>query len=336
MKFGRRSFLQIGTGIVLASAGNSCTQSNQSPSARTAQAIKVGFWPIAAGLPLYLAVDKGYFKEAGLDVEAINFAGAQQVVEGILAGRIDGSANGVGSGNLAIGEIASPGLFKIIATNPSNVENVLDQIIVGKDSKIQAIAELQGQKVCCGPGPQNEALAKGILEKNGIENPQVSQLDIKQHVAAIESGQYAAAYTLEPTGTVGSMAGITRILEAGVISKYILNEPNAPWCGGSAAISTKLIQQNPQLAKQYIDVYRRGVESIRNDPEEARQYLAGYTAIKGELAKEVPLPAYLMYDEFTPADISYFQKFFDFMQEKKVFSRKLEVEPLILTASDLA
>ncbi len=48
----------------------------------------------------------------------------------MLAGRSDGTANGTGSANLAIGEIAQPGTFKIFATNPSNAKNVLDEFIV--------------------------------------------------------------------------------------------------------------------------------------------------------------------------------------------------------------
>ena len=57
---------------------------------------------IAAGLPLYAAVEKGYFKEAGLDVEAIKFAGAQQVAPGdarISAGVVEfDSPRGYGKG----------------------------------------------------------------------------------------------------------------------------------------------------------------------------------------------------------------------------------------------
>ena len=39
--------------------------------------IRIGFWPVAAGLPFFAAIEKGYFKQAGLDVEPLKFAGAQ-------------------------------------------------------------------------------------------------------------------------------------------------------------------------------------------------------------------------------------------------------------------
>ena len=36
--------------------------------AQSSSKIRIGYWPIAAGLPFYAAVEKGFFKEAGLDV----------------------------------------------------------------------------------------------------------------------------------------------------------------------------------------------------------------------------------------------------------------------------
>lgn len=242
--------------------------------------IRIGYWPVAAGLPFYAAIEKGYFKEAGLNVEALKFAGAQQVMEAMLAGRADGSANGTGSANLAIGEIASPGLFKIFASNPSNAKNVLDEFIVAKDSPIQSIADLKGKKVGSGPGIQNATLAKAVLERAGATGATVVELAISQHVAAVAAGQLDACYTLEPTGTVGRLNGTTRVLEAGVIAKYVLGDPMAPWFGGSASLTTAFLKKHPEESRKFIAAYARGIELIRNQPNEARPYMKGYTAIE--------------------------------------------------------
>lgn len=321
----------------MAIAAHGCTTPQTQSTASSATAgssenpgkISIGFWPVAAGLPLFIAEKKGYFKDAGLDVEVVKFASANQVAESLIAGRLQGTGNGVASGALGLSEIASPGLFKIIAANPSNVEHKLEQVIVAKDSPIQSIADLKGKKLAAGPGAQNLAIAQVILTKAGVADPQVQQLEIRQHVAAIESGQIDAAYTLEPTGTVGDLKGITRVLEYGVVSKYILGNPKAPWFGGSAALSSKFIQQYPNATKTYIEAYRRAIQDIRNDPDGVRQYLVGYTAIDGELVQKVPLVAYTMYDEFKPDDVKYFQKFFDFMSDKKVFAKQVDVAGLL-------
>ena len=280
-------------------------------------------------LSLTVAETKGYFKEAGLEIEPIKFAGAQQVMEAMLSGRSDGSSNGTGSANLAIGEIAQPGLFKIFCTNPSNAKYVLDEFIVAKDTPAKTIADLKGKRLASGPGIQNVTLCKTMLERAGATGTTVIELPIGQHVAAVAAGQVDGAYTLEPTGTVGRMNGTTRVVEAGVVAKYILGDPLAPWHGGSASLTSEFIKKYPDATKRYITAYARGVEFVRTKPDEARQYLKGYTAIEGPLTGEVPLAAYMLYSEFKPSDVAYFQKFFDLFTDKGIFDKKLVVADLL-------
>ena len=301
------------------------------PTLVRAQAVKIriGFWPVAAGLPFFAAIDKGYFKEAGLDVEPLKFAGAQQVMEAMLSGRSDGSSNGTGSANLAIGEIAQPGLFKIFATNPSNAKYVLDEFIVPKDSPVKTMADLKGKKVASGPGIQNMTLCKTMLERAGASGATVMELPIGQHVASLVAGQVDACYTLEPTGTIGRMNGTTRVIEAGVVAKYILGDPMAPWHGGAASLTTEFIKKNPEVTKKFIAAYARGIELVRTKPDDARQHMKGYTAIEGALTSEVPLASYMLYNEFKPSDITYFQKFYDLFTEKGIFEKKVAVDGLL-------
>ena len=81
----RRRLLRAATGAgALAALG--------APALVRAQAVKlrIGYWPVAAGLPFYAAVEKGYFKEAGIDYELVfaDLARPEEVVamcDGILA-----------------------------------------------------------------------------------------------------------------------------------------------------------------------------------------------------------------------------------------------------------
>ncbi len=294
--------------------------------------ILIGYWPIASGLPLYAGLERGFFKEAGLNVEGVKFQSAQQVAEAMISGRIHGSANGTASAVLALAEITSPGLFKIICSNPSNHNLVLDQFVVPIGSPIKSIAELKGKTVASGPGIQNLTLAKMILEKNGVTDARVIELPIGQHVPSLAAGQLDAVYTLEPTGTAGRLRGLTRVLENGVISKYILGNADAPWFGGSASVTSTFLKEQPELAKKYIAAYARSVDFVRKNPTQVRQHLDGFTSIDPSLVKEVPLAGFTLYNEFTEADIGYFQKFFDVFTERKIFSRTVPVKPLLYTA----
>lgn len=293
--------------------------------------ILIGYWPIAAGLPFYVALEKGYFKEVGLNVEGVKFASASQVVEAMVSGRIHGSANGTASVALALGEIASPNLFKIVCSNPSNEKYVLDEFLVPMASAAKSIKDLNGAKVACGPGIQNVTLAKMVLEKNGVKESQLIELPVGQHVPALAAGQIDAVYTLEPTGTVGRVNGVAKVLETGVISKYILGDANAPWFGGTASLTTTFIKERSADVKKYLSAYAKGVEFVRKNPEQSRKSLDGFTSINEAIVKEVPLANFVMYNEFKPGDIAAFQKFFDVFTEKKIFTQRVDVKSLIIS-----
>lgn len=336
MKITRRTFLQIGTGAALASAAHT-PKSSQANSAQPpigsepSVKIRIAYPTIAAGLPLFFAVEKGLFKSAGLDVEAVKFASPQGIAGAMIKNQFHGFCNGTPSSPLGIVEIASPGLFKIIAANFANAKYPLDQVIVSRDSPIQSIADLKGKKVGCGPNSQYLALAREILLHNGVEDAEFTQLEFSKHPALVGSGQLDAALTVEPMGTIGNLKEITRVLESGVVAKYILGSPMAPWFVGSATLTTKFIKDYPETAKKYIASYRQAIDAVRAHPDAARPYLEKYTPIKGNLIKSVPLPGYTLYDEFTTRDIEYFNKFFDFLHSSKLLARRVEIAHLLYT-----
>ena len=103
----------------------------------------------------------------------------------------------------------------------------------------------------------------------------------------------------------------------------------APWHGGSASLTTEFIKKYPEITKKYIAAYAKGIELVRSKPAEARQYMKGYTAIEGPLTSEVPLASYMLYNEFKPSDVAYFQKFYDLFTDKGIFDKKVLVDSLL-------
>lgn len=304
-----------------------------SPAARAADdEILIGYWPIVGGLPLYVGVEKGIFKQAGLNVRAVKFASPQQVVEAMITGRIHGCANGTATGALGLGAITSPDLFKIICSNPSNEKMVLDEFLVPVNSTAKTIGDLKGKRIACGPGIQNVTMAKIILEKNGFSDPKVIELPVGQHAPSLAAGQIDGVYTLEPTGTVARMKGMGKVLETGVIAKYVLGDASAPWFGGAAALTSTFINADKRRAQKLADAYGEAVKFIQQQPDEARQYVAGYTSIDAALVKEVPLPGFVMYDQLNGENLHWFQKFYDVFTERKIFSKPLDVATLIYKA----
>src|SRR5690606_40846571 len=58
----RRRVLKLAATAVALSAAHGSLLAQSKPK------IRIGYWPVASGIPFFAAVEKGYFKEAGLDV----------------------------------------------------------------------------------------------------------------------------------------------------------------------------------------------------------------------------------------------------------------------------
>lgn len=291
----------------------------------------VGYWPVAAALPFFVSEKMGYWKDAGVDVELVKFADQVKVTEALLAGRINATATGTGSTQLALAELASPNFFKILGANLSSEKSVLDEVIVAKDSPYKKISDLKGKRIATGTGPQAALEAKLIFGKNGVDGVPM-QLVPSQHVAAIAAGQIDAAYTYEPNGTVGRLNGTTRVLESGVRSKYLLGDANAPWYGGAAVVTTDMIKTQPAAMKKYIAGMKRGFDEVRKNINDARAVYPSYTTFDVKLAEAVPAISYTLYDEFKPSDVRFFQDNYDLFFNEKIFPSKLDVSKMLYRA----
>lgn len=300
--------------------------------AQSGTKILVGYWPVTAALPFFVASQMGYFKDAGVDVELVRFSDQVKVTEALLAGRIAATATGTGSTQLALAEIASPNFFKILGANLSSEKSVLDEFIVAKGSPFKRIADLKGKKVATGVGPQAMLEAKRILLKAGVTDVTPTELAPAEHVAAVASGQVDAAYTYEPNGTVGRIIGQTEILESGVRSKYLLGDGNAPWYGGAAVVTTELLKSDPAAVKKFVVGMKHGFEHVRSDINSSRIAYAKFTSFDPKLVEAIPPISYTLYDEFTPSEIGYFQQNYDLFFGEKILTRKLEVASMLYKA----
>jgi NitT/TauT family transport system substrate-binding protein len=322
----RRSFIGGAAGAVAAAALGGRA------GAQSASKVLVGYWPISAALPFFVADKNGYWKDAGIDVTLVKFADQVKVTEALVAGRIDATATGTGSTQLATAEIAQPDLFKILGANLSSDKSILDSFIVAKGAPYKRIADLKGKKVACGVGPQAVVEATIILQKAGAGDVVPQELSPAQHIAAVSSGQVDAAYTYEPNGTIGHIQGLTDFLEVGVRSRYLLGNPSAPWYGGAAVLTTDFITKDPAGTKKYVAGMKRGFESTRKDLNAAREAYTSFTSYDPKLVEAILPISYTLFDEFNPSETQYFQDNYDLFYAKNILTRKLSVAAMLYKA----
>ena len=288
--------------------------------------VRVGVFPVSSTLPLFVAIERGFFKENNIEIEMTRLIGGPPNVAAMIGNQIDASAVLVTIEGMNA-NLKKPGVAMYISVNSQNAKYQMEQFVVRKGLEIKSLADLKGKKIMSAPGPANVTMARAALAAAGLKEGdyQLDQLDMGQHVNAMTAGTFDAGYTLEPNASVMKKNGVATTFEAGVIAKYVLGDPQAnAWVGG-CALSSDFIKAKPDVAKRFTNGWAKAVKFINENPDEARKHLVKNTFTPDDIASTVPLVKFEMVSNLKPNDIADFQRFMDFSVQTGTLSEKIDV-----------
>ena len=256
--------------------------------------------------PTYVAYEKGFFAEEGIDAELIT---------------ADFEAKKVGLANGTISTIN--GDFQYFPSIEAGVEMSIVgglhqgciKLNVLPDSPIQGVEDLVGARIAVdeiGGTPYQVALL--WLAQNGISPDQVTFLPFNDgalELEALYNGQVEVAALWDPLATTSEVDGSTRVILD--ISK---DEPFAGHFCCFLYASNKVLKENPELIAAELRAYRKAQNWIYENPEEAVELVTEkqYVSIEDhdlavELIKSYGYPSTEGYASGTwdiGADVEYF------------------------------
>ena len=293
--------------------------------ARAADKVKVGVFPVTSGLPYFVALERGYFKDADIDAEMVRLIGGPALISAMITNDIDVAANLVTIEGMNA-NLKKPGIVNYVSINSQNKRYKMETFVVRKGYNAKKISDLKGARIMSAPGPANMVMARAVLAANGLKKGdyQLDQLAMPQHVTAMKAGTYDAGYTLEPAVTIMESRGFARALEAGVIATYILGKDEAEaWVAGTA-LTGKFLEKRPEVAKRFTQAWARALADIGKDAS-VRKHLVKNTFTPEAIAPTVPLVNFTMVKDMSADDKAEFQQFIDFVADSGVLSRKIDV-----------
>lgn len=291
--------------------------------------VKIANLPVVQGLPLYLAIEKGYFKDAGLEVELVKFEAPNQIIDALLQGQVDLTSPSGAMGITGIADFKNPGKLKIYAAGGGDDVIQNDAILVKNDSPIKTWQDLKGKKLGIVAGSiQWRTIARHVLAQNGLEADKdvtLVELALGLQAQALATGQVDALLGIEPIPTIVKVKSIGKEIVDHVTTKYIAN----PFYAGAGIVRVDFAKQNPNTTKKVLDILHRSINEINQNPDSARQYLKGYTALDEVAIAQVPISRFKFYSDFTQDDISAVQKFYDIFSNFKVVDGKMDFQKLL-------
>jgi NitT/TauT family transport system substrate-binding protein len=208
--------------------------------------------------PIRLAQGKGYFKEAGLDVEFQVGRGGVDV------------AKQVGAGNAPLGGIVADGPIMVRGNGvPVKIVAVFGgkgfmQLVVREDSGIEKPADLKGKTITTMSYQDTTfyallgLMASAGLTQNDVNVQQVGPTGVWQFVAEGKS-----------QGMAGVPDWIPPVMAAGVKVKVIPTEEFFPHMAQGIAVSDQVIKEKPQMVQKFVTAALRGMKDIMDNPDKA-------------------------------------------------------------------
>ena len=178
----RMAALALAVGVAVLGAGV--------PSARADSAVKIGALKLSSSAPLFIGVDKGFFKEYGIDPELVFFQAAAPIATALATGQIDVGATGITAAlyNIVLG---GEQLWLVADKGREWPGYPLTGIVAQKelyDGGLRQIADLRGKRIGITTlGSTFHYSLGNILEKSGLKLEDVRVVPLQTMPAAIEA-----------------------------------------------------------------------------------------------------------------------------------------------------
>lgn len=283
MKFHRFTAIAAGavvSGLLLATLLPASAQQNKAPVA-----VRAAYIPVATWLPAWVAKEKGFFANHGLDV---TLSAAQNL--SILPGTV--------GRQFEFAPSTAPDLLKAVASGLDVVavaasvfeteDNPTTQLMVAPDSGIKTAKDLTGKLIATPTiGGVIHVSVLYWLKKNGVDPASVRAVEVPFPNMAdqLKAKRVDAVEAVEPfVGALkagGNVALTAPLLSAGKEVLFPFWISSGEWARAN----------RPTVAawKASLD---DAIAFIKANPDEARKIMAQYTKLPEPVVKAIPFPTY--------------------------------------------
>lgn len=257
--FSRR---RLGRAVLLAGLAGAAA------GAQAAETVKVrlDFLPYGLHAPFYLAQDRGWFKEKGLDVTIDDGNGTGPALALIASNQYDIAQISLGALPIA----RDKGMpVKAIAT----IERKGDLgLAVDEKSGINTPKDLVGKTVVYSAGSIEAPFIDAYFQRAGVDKSKVNlmNLDVSAKIPSYMAGKGDAMLTPVPLYTI---AGLPRKSKAMLFVDVGINVPGFGLIANDATIAKR-----PQVLKAFVEVFQRAWQAVGPGGEQIDAAVASLVA----------------------------------------------------------
>jgi NitT/TauT family transport system substrate-binding protein len=252
------------------------------PAMAKSEKISFGVLPVVQALPLFVAQDKGFFEEEGVQVELIGFRSGLEKDAAMAAGQIQGYFGDMLTSIIFGANQASMRMVATVynTTGDQRMFAVLAAPGTGKPS----LPDLAQKGIAGSSNTVIEYVTTKLLNKEapGAKLEMVETKNILARIPMLLEGQVAGAVLPEPLVTLVEKRGATVVADdrgLGITPTTLL-------------FTNEFIEQDTDKVKAFLKATTRAARFIRENPDGARAAMIKYTRIPEPLQQAFPIPAF--------------------------------------------
>ncbi len=283
----------------------------------------VGYVPISIYAPLFVAKEKGYYAEQGLDVSLESFAGGGDLVALTATGDLDAAASGAGP---AFWNAAAAGLsVSVVAPGHSEGSPVATPLMISREAcesgEITRVADLRGKKVAVNARGATEYWLGQALATDGltIDDIDLQTLPFPDAVAALASGALDASMVAEPVATEAEQQG----LAVRLLADFPVQDVQPTVIVGNDTF----IADHPDAMQGFVTAYLKACRDLAGpgfkDPTNLA-IIEKYTSVPAPLVGAAVQPVYSVNGHIDTMGLSKLQAFF---RERGQLEYDEEIDP---------
>lgn len=292
------------------------------PKQEEQKVVKIGYLPILASLPLYVAQENTYFTEQGVQIETVQLQSSNLLVDALVRGDIDIVVESSVVPAL-IAETIDSGKIKIFSASDITTETPFDSIIVKKNSTLNSLKNLEGKKIGVFPGSTATNLLKKFLTDKGVDVSKIEFIQIvpANQLPALYGGSIDALHAYEPTTAIALESENAKKIYGSIYAEQLNHNPQ-----GVALISSEFISENPSLAKKTIKAFNQASDFISQNDAKTREIVVEYVKVDKSVADNVVFLYMSRSDEINKNAL---QSYADMLYDIGEMKSKIDVSTLL-------
>ena len=260
-----------------------CSRGGPEKNGKQPPILQLGTLPVLQALPLFVAAEKGYFKEAGINVELVTFNSAMEKDVALSSGQIAGY----------FGDLMTP---MVLAANGTNVKIVAENFNTPGDRRMFAVVvapkypkkdlrDIAAAGIASSSNTVLEYLMVRLLEAKKIPAGKMHLIEVKSipiRFQMLVSNQVPAAILPEPLVTLAELKG----------GRIAVDDAGPGISATVLAFSDEYLAKYPETVKSFLAAIEKANDFINTNPDEVRPIMNRECKVPEPLQQSFAIPKF--------------------------------------------